>query len=70
MGLERFFVLIQLSIASLSYEYPSVETKPHDAQMINQSTDKNVLKGNSSFLKPGTKGFGITPADSCDMAAT
>ncbi len=24
MGLERFFVLIQLSIASLSYEYPSV----------------------------------------------
>lgn len=24
MGLERFLVLIQLSMASLSYEYPSV----------------------------------------------
>lgn len=44
MGLERFFVLIQLSIASLSYEYPSVETKQHDAQMTNQSTDKFIKR--------------------------
>lgn len=27
MGLDRFFVWIQLSIASLSYEYPSVGKK-------------------------------------------
>lgn len=34
MGLERFFVLIQLSIASLSYEYPSVGTHPPDDSFI------------------------------------
>ena len=28
MGLERFLVLIQLSMACLSYEYPSVGIRP------------------------------------------
>lgn len=42
MGLERFFVLIQLSIAPLSYEYPSVGKCPQGAQINKQSTEKFI----------------------------
>lgn len=40
MGLERFFVFIQLAIASLSYEYPSVRKHPQDERKVQRKAPR------------------------------
>lgn len=48
MGLERFFVLIQLAIASLSYEYPSVRKHPQDERKVQRKTPRTRSNSNIS----------------------
>lgn len=45
MGLDRFLVWIQLSIASLSYEYPSVRNKcPEENTEVTCANSNNCRK--------------------------